>query len=238
MSVIINGQVISKNQFIVNPSIVTNGLIVHFDIANSKSYTSTGSTINDLSGYRNNGTLFSGVSYDSANKGSLVFNGNAFVSINDTVNLNLSIFTYCGWLYNSAGTLLWNRVMSKKLNYTDLNGYEISLATGTDTTLYIGGSSATFATIPVVTSWINTGWHYLVVIFSGSTVYVYFDNVYKNQGSIASIVSNTRPLYLGKIAGEDTTLWNGKMSNISIYNRALNISEISQNYNTLKSRYI
>lgn len=237
MSLIINGQAISKGQSIINPNVITNGLVLYFDVANPKSYVGD-SIITDLSGYRNNGIFYSGITYNSENKGSLVFDGNSYISINDTVNLNLTTFTYCGWLYNSAVSLLWNRVMSKKLNYTDSNGYEISLATGSDTTLYISGSSGTFATIVLNTSWINTGWHYLVVIFSGTIVSVYFDNIYKGQGNIATIISNTRPLYLGKIAGEETTLWNGKMSNIKIYNRAITPSEISQNYNTLKSRYI
>ena len=109
MSVILNGQVILNVQSIVNPTIVTTGLVVYFDVANPNSY-SGGSIITDLSGYRNNGTFYSGITYDNSNKGSLVFNGNSFVSINDSANLNLTTFTYCGWLYNSAGTLLWNRV--------------------------------------------------------------------------------------------------------------------------------
>ena len=54
--------------------------------------------------------------------------------------------------------------------YTDFNGYEIALSTGTDQTLYIGGSSGSFATISNFCNWFDYKWHYVVVTFSNTTV--------------------------------------------------------------------
>ena len=58
-----------------SPSIVTNGLVLCLDAANSKSYPGSGTTWTDLSGRGNNGTLVNGVGYNSGNLGSLVFDG-------------------------------------------------------------------------------------------------------------------------------------------------------------------
>ncbi len=220
--------------FYRGPRLITNGLVLYLDAGNTKSY-SGGTIWTDLSGYGNHGTL-SGCTFDSSNFGSIAFNGNNYVSINDDPNLNFSIFTYSGWLLNTDTNLNWNRVLSKKDLFTDNDGYEISLYTGTGTDMYISGAGNTFAVINNI-NWINTGWHNLVVIFNNTVVSVYFDNVYKGQGNINPVVSNSRPLFLGKINSESTTQWEGKMGNVSMYNRVLSTSEVLQNFNALRGRY-
>jgi hypothetical protein len=42
---------------------------------------------------------------------------------------------------------------------------------------------------------------------------------------------------LGKDANNNIFYLNGNISNVKLYNRALSASEITQNYNALKSRY-
>jgi len=229
---------IIKGTYIVGPDLVSNGLVMHLDAANVKSYAPSATTWIDITNNNYNGALYSGITFNSDNKGSLYLNGTSYIEIlNSESDFNLPVLTYSGWLKNTSGSLFWDRVMSKKLNYTDNNGYEISLATGTDSTLYIGGSSGTFGTITGI-NWINSGWHNLVIIFSGSTVSAYIDNSYKGQANIASIQPNSRTLKLGRIDGEiGLTQWRGNMAHIMIYNRALTASEISQNYYSLKSRF-
>lgn len=190
----------------------------------------------DLTKNGNNGYFISGIVYNSDNMGNLVLDGTSYISINDKPELNLTGFTYSGWLLNSATSLNWNRILSKKDIYTDMDGYEICLETGSSKNMYISGVGSTFAVISTV-DWINTGWHNLVVIFNDTIVSVYVDNIYKGQDNIVSVVSNNRPLFLGKINSEATTQWVGKMANISLYNRILSVSEINQNFNALRKRY-
>ena len=45
--------------------IVRNGLVLHLDAANKKSYPGTGTAWNDLSGNSNNGSLLNGTSFNS-----------------------------------------------------------------------------------------------------------------------------------------------------------------------------
>ena len=57
------------------PSLVSD-LVLDLDAGNSASYAGTGPTWTDLSGKGNHGTLVNSVTYNSANQGYLIFNGN------------------------------------------------------------------------------------------------------------------------------------------------------------------
>jgi hypothetical protein len=59
----------------VGPNIVTDGLVLALDAGSKKSYAGSGTTWKDLSGNGNNGTLVNGPTFNSANGGSIVFDG-------------------------------------------------------------------------------------------------------------------------------------------------------------------
>ena len=70
------------------PNIVTNGLVLSLDAANPKSYVSGSTTWNDISRGGNNGTLINGPTFNSANGGSIVFDGvNDFISLSGPYSL-------------------------------------------------------------------------------------------------------------------------------------------------------
>ena len=62
------------------------------------------------------------------------------------------------------------------------------------------------------------------------------------EGTVSSM--NTTPIntLIGASLNADGTgntgYWNGKISNVQIYNRALSATEVLQNYNALKGRFI
>ena len=58
-----------------SPHIVTSGLVLILDAGNPKSYPGSGTTWKDLSGNGHDGTLVNGTGFDSANSGSLPFDG-------------------------------------------------------------------------------------------------------------------------------------------------------------------
>jgi len=67
------------------PNIVKNGLVLWLDAANTKSYPGSGTTWTDMSGNNRNFTLVNGPTYNSANGGSIVFDGT-----NDIATLNIA----------------------------------------------------------------------------------------------------------------------------------------------------
>lgn len=218
--------------------ITIDGLTVCLDPGNSKSYTSGSSTMFDLTKYDTHATLVLNPTYDSGSLGSIVLNGTSYMTLPNNANLNLPVFTYCAWLQNNATSLFWNRIISKKNSFSDSDGYEVTLHTGTSQTMYISGAGSTFAIIDNVCNWLDYAWHHLAVVFSGTTVSVYRDGVYRGQGNINQVVSNSRNLFLGCLEGEvGITQWNGKMSHTTFYDKALSSTEILQNYIATKTRF-
>jgi hypothetical protein len=77
------------------PSIITDGLVLYLDAANTKSYISGSTTWNDVSKVGNNGTLINGPTFDSNNGGSIVFDG-----VNNSLSLLNEISLDESWTLN------------------------------------------------------------------------------------------------------------------------------------------
>jgi len=196
----------------------------------------------DYSGFDHNATNY-GATFNSSGMfdGALSFDGTNYVSIPDANDLDGSVFTFSAWVNHSV-TPFWDRIVSKKLNYTDSNGWEISLDSNASSNVYIGGSNRFFATIacttiPDSTYFTSSTWHLITVVFNGSNATLYCDGVNKGTGSIASVVANNNPLLIGKIKNETNTLWRGLIDDVRIYNSALSDSDVANLYNTHSAPY-
>ena len=58
-----------------NPTILSNGIFLNYDAANTKSYSGTGTLWTSIAGVAIPGTLTNGPTYSSANSGNIVFDG-------------------------------------------------------------------------------------------------------------------------------------------------------------------
>jgi hypothetical protein len=90
-------------------------------------------------------------------------------------------------------------------------------------------------------------WHHFVHTYDGSTQKLYLDGVLLNSanitGSIQYDANNTRVLIGADDNGSGYNTGasyphSGKLNQVKIYNRALSASEILQNYNAQKKRYL
>jgi hypothetical protein len=214
-----------------NPRTITDGLVLCLDAANPKSYPGSGTTWTDLSGNGNNGTLVNGVGYNSGNLGSLVFDG-----VNDYINLNFA-FT------QSSSANSYTIVMGAKLSTTssarrqlwgsDNGGFDWGFGAGDGTrfTIFSGENIYTGRTQ-------DTNWHIFTAQWSSSFgTRLYIDNVLDISTaniSYDSSISSTTSIGRNPGFGE---YWNGNVSFVQLYNRALTASEIQQNFNATRSRY-
>ena len=212
--------------FHYSPRIINDtSLILYLDAANSNSYPGTGTKWSDISKSGYDSTLNS-VTYDSLNNGSMVFNG----STSNVSCGNISV--------GASGTV---NVWFKQDVATANRGL---VGIGTNTWLYIGGSGtngmlgAYNGTIYSSGISLNgsTSWNFASFVWSGTTL-----TIYLNGGSaISSTISFTNSgnvvigVYPSNVAG---SYFNGKISNVQIYNRNLSAVEILQNYNATKTRY-
>jgi len=163
----------------------------------------------------------------------LNFNGTSDnIVIDSHADFNNSTFSFCAWLKHTSAAGNWDRVLSKKSTYSATNGYEITLNNTADSTLWVSGSSGSFATSALQFNWTDQLWHHIVVVYIGSTLRIYADGVNKTySGSIASVVSNTQPLKLGPNVDDANTYWRGAMDDIRYYNIALSQSQVTSIYN-------
>ena len=75
--------------FNFSPKVVTEGLVLYLDAANTKSYVSGSTTWSDLSRSRNNGTLVNGPTFNSSNGGFIRCDGtNDYIEVLDNNSLD------------------------------------------------------------------------------------------------------------------------------------------------------
>jgi hypothetical protein len=217
------------------PKIVTDGLVLCLDAANRKSYPGSGTSWTDISGNGNNGTLVNGVGYSSNNGGSLVFDG-----VNDYVELNKTGIQL-GIPNNSQMTV------EAYINVFNLTNYvhivdcansrwhlAIESAGAGGSAYYWNGTTYHVSSSPAIQ--INT-WYHLVGVQESNLLKIYINGSVATNGSI----SGTPPLQDQNIRigmwQPSSRYFNGNISSVRLYNKALSANEVQQNYNALKGRY-
>lgn len=215
-------------------SIITDGLKLYLDAGQTTSYPGTGTVWTDISGNGKNGTLINGPTYSSANNGSIVFDGtNDNVSVSGlTAYGSTNAHTYAAWVKPSYLAYNYNWVIN---NGSTTNGTSLIISSSKVGFFYQGGSAVVFSSGTLI---INN-WYYITATYNGSnTVKFYINGVAAGVSSISGSWSatNTYP-NIGTWYNGSQYPYTGNISNVQIYNRALSDAEITQNYNTLKSRF-
>jgi hypothetical protein len=224
--------------YLGGPSIM-DGLVLHLDAANPKSYPGTGTTWYDRSGSLNagvvnNGTLVNSPTFDSGNSGSIVFNGtNQTVTLTATPSSLGMIggnFTISIWIYNNGTTK--GGLVSSQSNSVAGGQYEFSInsANNVQVTYYGGGT--------VNTSIVSNTWYMLTHTYNYATK---SSRLYKNGLLVSSVTMTadlitTEPIIIGWY-GYGGGYFNGKIPLVQIYGRDISATEVLQNYNATKSRF-
>jgi hypothetical protein len=225
------------------PDIVRTGLVLNLDAGEPSSYSGSGTTWTDLSGNNFVGTLTNGPTYSSSNGGSIVFDGsNDYVRIPYNSNLNPTTITVGAWIKR-------NQVV----NYAHFIGLPISNSTWnspymsygveyigtTDTISFpLGFTDNTFAYTDAAT-YGNNIWFYFTGTYDKSNVKVYIDGVLiTTRAETRTLYNSTADFYIGAINTSSQYPLNGNIAQVTIYNRALSASEIQQNYQALRGRFI
>ena len=248
-----------------NPRIVTDGLVLALDAGNAKSYNVgiATTTWTDLSGIGNTATLVNGPTFSSANGGNIKFDGtNDYITINDSNSLDLTTALTLSLWFNRGDIL--TPTVGDQHNYIvkgntqagagDQANYAVGIATtGGRDGRYLWRHdlvSATNTFAPPSSLFSANQWYNLVITHvSGSTPIPYLNGIVQTNWSMTdgsasnALVANT---YKTTICGDAergapesnrAATFNGRMSNVSIYNRALTAAEIQQNYNALRGRF-
>jgi hypothetical protein len=223
----------------VTPSFITSDLVLHLDAGNASSYSGSGSTWSDISGNSRNATLINSPTYSSADGGSLVFDGNtkyATVASNTAFNLNLA-FTTSTWIKRNGNGLQSQEAILARASGAPFGGYQLYIEKSTLLpSVYIFNSSGTIEILAVSTT-ISSSWINFATTFDGVTLrhYINATSAGSKASAVSTIGSTTQPLRIG---GDGAGYaFNGNIAQVAVYNRELSASEISQNFNALRSRF-
>jgi hypothetical protein len=224
------------------PDIVSDGLVLYLDAGSPNSYRPDfGNTWKDISGNNNNGTLTNGPTYSSIGGGSIVFDGTNDTVIcadSTTTNITGSSITLEGWVNPSNASSykqIFARASGINSNQRQYGLYVVGGASaqlGFETRTNIGNVDTAYGLITA-----NT-WQHAAGVYNGSNMIWYVNGV--QVGLVAqtgNLTTQVSSVYIGQFSSAGFSTFNGNISSTKIYNRALSVTEILQNYNAQKSRF-
>jgi hypothetical protein len=229
------------------PNIVGNGLVLNLDAGINESYPGSGTTWTDLSGIGNNGTLINGPTFDSANSGSIVFDG-----VNDFIQIPYSSY----WDSNVFGTATnftiecwykpdlfknWDTIIEKSSNsgyYSESEGPAIWTNAGSIQGVFSSGVTGNPGGSYVIISYSTTTlkWYHITFTGDGTTLRLYVDGVQRATGAISSRTVAVSNGNVGPRFGARAAM-NGKLGVARFYTKALSADEVLQNFNAQRSRF-
>ena len=235
-----------------SPSIIIDGLIFYLDAANTKSYSGSGLTLNNLSTSGLGATLVAGISFTTSNYGTLTLNGTShYINIPNSSGYGISTESFTMNLFvkatNKSSTNFLSFLSNRQLT-TPFNGILITQDFLANRSAYIryqlnsaiGSSQFNSGTLQFVSDAFNM--ITVVVNRSNNTLFSYLNGSLDASYNIAGITSigSTHNIEIGRDEAftPNSNAWmGGNFGLFQIYNRALSSTEILQNYNATRKRF-
>jgi len=226
-------------------NIVNDGLAFYIDAGNKRSYPGSGTNADVLIS-NIDGTLINGTSFGSNNGGVFSLDGvNDYIDI-PSYNFGVGECTISCWIFHTrAATNVADGIISKSASgkrefFLRIEGAGSSNAEGlylwkSPTGTGAGNIFVTGVTVPL------NEWQNVVVTVNSTNVEFYLNGVnVKSYSGSYTLFNGDAPFRIGNWVenagfGYD---FQGDISNISYYTRALSSTEVLQNYNALKHRYV
>lgn len=225
--------------------VIRTSLVLRLDATNPNSYGGTGTTWFDI---ENNYdfTLSNSPTFNA--QGYFDFNGtNQYASIpHDSALKPTSEITIEQWLAADDWTAGDVTNFKTAISCTQAGGYAHYIWGG-DFRSYVRLGASYRIPIASVSSFSAGSWHHFVTTSDGRYTKIYVDGVLIDTDDIgttgnAITYDADNDIVIGTESGDapgsvEAKYWDGKISTTLIYDRALTQSEITQNYNSTKSKY-
>lgn len=224
------------------PNIIEDNLIFYADAANSKSYTGSGTSWNDISGNGNNGTIDGATfntdvfDFDGTDDYISLGTGSDFkqqVPITISVWVSMDNFSGNQCLYGTYQNVL----VGNLYNLFRFDGSSLRFFGSKSTGLKYEYFDASVGTISA-----NTWYQFTAVVdgsMSSPTVKIYKNTTSSShsfsQAFVPTVNLNDVDTRVGSNVYPDPL--QGKIGVVMFYHKALSDSEVEQNFNALKERY-
>ena len=217
-------------------AIITDGLILHLDAANTASYPGSGPTLTDLSGNSHNGTIVD-ATFSNDNGGCFLFDGNGDkITVTDSPDFDFpGDFTVSVWSYHDAFVAkAWQGILD---TYPGGGGFGFILTTQYDTTpsySWWNGSWYSSGDAPTTNAWDN-----IVISRIGTTTKMYKNSVEIHSFTDTHSYANGDKLDIG--VGHYSTNYgdfDGKIADVMIYkDKGLTQDDVIHNFNSSSERF-
>jgi hypothetical protein len=224
--------------FYRGPSIVTDGLVFAVDAGSERSYSGSGTTVNNLIS-STTATLTNGTGFSTSNGGLWTFDGtDDYIQVNTTTTPATGAFTieFIYQISNTGGRGgMFERNPSAPYNGVTLGqggpgDWSFAVNNGSQSVQY----SATYPTT-------NT-WYHDVGVYNGVNTVTFYRNGVLLGTTTGSTLGNldtggTRDDLRIFRRDSNSGVIGGKVANFRTYNVALTAAQVLQNYNAQKSRF-
>lgn len=209
---------------------VTNGLVGYWPMNNDSS-----TSIADQSGNSFNGTSVSSSLVNGYVSNGRQFGGAGYVTVPHNTALNpTSAVTMMAWIRPTNFADF--RVIAGKLPWTSNYSYQMSTTPTGKFRIDISSNGTTYSQITSQTSLTAGQWQHVAFSWDGSTVRMYINGV-EDANTLSftgPIFSNSNAFEIGRPSGgspSNQQYFNGTIDEVMLYNKALSLGEIQQNYN-------
>ena len=223
------------------PRIVTDGLVLHLDAGNRKSYPLSGNTIYDLSGNGYDGTFGASTAaptFSGDNGGCLSFDGsNDYVSISHSLDLN-NTYTFVTFFKFDSFVAVNPRIFEIRDST-----YSLQLIRDNASSTISTWSSRINSNTGTARRWFTPSlniWYHITTIFTTTATYLYLNGVEQTSPGTTGIGpgNQNNKIILGVRSDNVSTTWlDGNIATFTIYNRLLSATEIRQNFEAVKGRF-
>ena len=227
------------------PHIVTDGLVLSLDAANTKSYQSGSATWFDKSGNGNNGTLTNGPTFSSANNGVIVLDGSNDVILAPSCNAlgTLPEQAFEIWVKSpglGSGETIGGLICPDygQVSYINGSGNVVYSIYNTDTSPFSYLINTTTSGVNVF----DNNWHHIVCTRGSAQYNVYIDGISRASGNgggtwSGATIWSTMNTQIGSNPNDVYYNLYGSIALAKIYKKYLTAQEVLQNYNATKSRF-
>lgn len=212
-------------------NITSNGLILFLDAGDTRSYPGSGTVWTDRSGQGNIANLANGIGFDSANKGSLIFDGvDDLATMGRVPVLSASgLLSYSIWFKTSDTTKIQQVLcVTNWSNMLQYNG-------GVSFTWWSNINSGALAfNVPAI---VQNQWYNITVSQNNSLLSVYLNgvSVYSATGVTSILNSNDIRNHIGGFGA--SRFFKGNIAQVLVYGRNLTATEAYQNFEATRSRF-
>jgi hypothetical protein len=229
-----------------SPRIVTDGLVLALDAANTKSYPGSGTVWTDLSGNGYNFTLTNGPTFTFDNPSNISFDGvddrasqstlSSFFLDPLTESITISIWLYipsvATWSNGNRGSIIGKGGFAGSFGLVRQTTDNVIQFWIRGITSGSGGAQATIS---------RDTWVYVTGTWSNPTSTLYINGAFSNSAAVSPVGGlNNATYFIGNaisFSGSSGNQFQGSIAYMKFYNRALTAQEIQQNYNATKGRY-